>query len=136
MFGAHRQHEFALAGRLVGDPRWPWKAAVACLLALLPMFWFARHFIRFKTVGLLFFCTLIQLSASLLVWSATLPYAFYLDPFDWAMLLVLAPAQIAIIMILLINAFEFTEVLWRRRWLREFGLLEPKPGGRKPFVSV
>jgi exo-beta-1,3-glucanase (GH17 family)/cellulose synthase/poly-beta-1,6-N-acetylglucosamine synthase-like glycosyltransferase len=136
VFGADRQPKFALAGTVVEDPSWPWKAAVACLLALLPMFWFARHFIRFKTVGLLFFCALIQLSASLLVWSATLPYAFYLDPFDWAMLIVLAPAQIAIIMILLINAFEFTEVLWRRRWLREFGLLDPKPGDAQPFVSI
>jgi exo-beta-1,3-glucanase (GH17 family)/cellulose synthase/poly-beta-1,6-N-acetylglucosamine synthase-like glycosyltransferase len=136
VFGADRQPKFALAGTVVEDPSWPWKAAVACLLALLPMFWFARHFIRFKTTGLVFFCSLIQLSASLLVWSATLPYAFYLDPFDWAMLLVLAPAQIAIIFILLINAFEFTEVLWRRRWLREFGLLDPKPGDPQPFVSI
>ena len=136
IFGADRQPKFALAGSVVEDPSWPWKAAVACLLALLPMFWFTRHFFRFKTTGLLFFCTLIQLSASLLVWSVTLPYSFYLDPFDWAMLVVLAPAQIAIIMILLINAFEFTEVLWRRRWLREFGLLDPKPGDAQPFVSI
>jgi exo-beta-1,3-glucanase (GH17 family)/cellulose synthase/poly-beta-1,6-N-acetylglucosamine synthase-like glycosyltransferase len=136
MFGADRQPKFALTGPVVEDPSWPWKAAVACLLALLPMFWFARHFIRFKPAGLLFFCALIQLSASLAVWSATLPYAFYLDPFDWGMLLVLAPAQIAIIFILLINGFEFTEVLWRRRWMRDFGLLEPKPDDPQPFVSI
>ncbi len=136
VFGADRQPKFALTGSIVEDPSWPWKAAVACLLALLPMFWFARHFIRFKTPGLLFFCALIQLSASLLVWSSTLPYAFYLDPFDWAMLIVLAPAQLAIIFILLINGFEFTEVLWRRRWLREFPLLDPKPDDPQPFVSI
>lgn len=136
MFGADRQPKFALTGTIVEDPSWPWKATVACLLALLPMFWFARHFIRFKVLGLVFFCVVIQLSASLLVWSATLPYAFYLDPFDWAMLLVLAPAQIAIILILLINGFEFTEVLWRRRWLREFPLLNPQPEDPQPFVSI
>ena len=136
MFGADRQAKFALSGTVVEDPSWPWKAALASLLALLPMFWFARHFMRFKALGLLFFCALIQLSASLLVWSATLPYAFYLDPFDWTMLLILAPAQVAIIAILLINGFEFTEVLWRKRWLREFKLLEPKPGDKQPFVSI
>ena len=136
MFGADRQAKFALTDTVVEDPSWPWKAAVACLLALLPMFWFTRHFIRFKTAGLIFFCVMMQLSASLLVWSATLPYAFYLDPFDWAMLLLLAPAQVAIIGILLINGFEFTEVLWRRRWLREFPLLDPKPEDPQPFVSI
>ena len=136
MFGADRQAKFALSGTVVEDPSWPWKAGLASLLALLPMFWFARHFMRFKALGLLFFCALIQLSASLLVWSATLPYAFYLDPFDWTMLLILAPAQVAIIAILLINGFEFTEVLWRKRWLREFKLLEPKPGDKQPFVSI
>jgi exo-beta-1,3-glucanase (GH17 family)/cellulose synthase/poly-beta-1,6-N-acetylglucosamine synthase-like glycosyltransferase len=136
MFGADREAKFALTGTVIEDPSWPWKAAVACLLALLPMFWFARHFIRFKWIGLLFFCALIQLSTSLLVWSATLPYAFYLDAFDWTMLTILAPAQAAIVFILLINAFEFTEVLWRRRWMREFKLLTPAPGDVQPFVSI
>ena len=136
MFNADRQAKFALTGTVIEDPSWPWKAAVACLLALLPMFWFARHFIRFKALGLIFFCALIQLSASLLVWSSTLPYAFYLDAFDWTMLTILAPAQVAIVLILLINGFEFVEVLWRRRWMREFHLLEPKPGEAQPFVSV
>ena len=136
MFGADREAKFALTGTVIEDPSWPWKAAVACLLALLPMFWFARHFIRFKWLGLLFFCALIQLSTSLLVWSATLPYAFYLDAFDWTMLTILAPAQAAIVLILLINGFEFTEVLWRRKWMREFKLLEPAPGDPQPFVSI
>jgi len=136
MFGADREPKFALTGTVIEDPSWPWKAAVACLLALLPMFWFARHFIRFKWLGLLFFCALIQLSTSLLVWSATLPYAFYLDAFDWTMLTILAPAQAAIVLILLINAFEFTEVLWRKRWMREFKLLTPAPGDPQPFVSI
>ncbi|HEX4481782.1 MAG TPA: glycosyltransferase [Rudaea sp.] len=136
LFGADREPKFALAEPVEEDPSWPWKAAISCLLALLPMFWFARHFIRFKLLGLVFFCILIQLSASILVWSSTLPYAFYLDPYDWAMLTVLAPAQLAIVMILLINGFEFTEVLWRRRWMREFGLLQPSPDAAQPFVSI
>ncbi len=55
---------------------------------------------------------LIQLSASVIVWSISLPLAFYLSPLDWSMLLLLFPAQIAIILVLLINGFEFTEVLW------------------------
>jgi exo-beta-1,3-glucanase (GH17 family)/cellulose synthase/poly-beta-1,6-N-acetylglucosamine synthase-like glycosyltransferase len=136
LFDAARDPKFSLSEPVTEDPSWPWKAATSSFLALLPMFWFARHFIRFKTLGLVFFCALIQLSASVLVWSSTLPYAFYLDPYDWAMLTVLAPAQLAIVMILLINGFEFTEVLWRRRWVREFGLLQTTSDETQPFVSV
>ncbi|HET8941764.1 MAG TPA: glycosyltransferase, partial [Rudaea sp.] len=136
IYGADRQPKFSMTGTVIEDPSWPWKAAISCLIGLLPMFWFARHFIRFKTTGLIFYCVLIQLSASLLVWLATLPYAFYLDPVDWTMLSILAPAQFAIVLIALINGFEFTEVLWRRRWLREFNLLTPTPGDPQPFVSI
>jgi exo-beta-1,3-glucanase (GH17 family)/cellulose synthase/poly-beta-1,6-N-acetylglucosamine synthase-like glycosyltransferase len=133
---ANRQPKFAFTGTVIEDPEWPWKAAIASLLALVPMFWFARHFIRFRALGIAFFLALIQVSASILVWMATLPYDFYLDPLDWGMLLLLFPAQIAIILILLINGFEFTEVLWRPRWLREFRPLPPDPAERQPFVSI
>ena len=136
VYGADRQPKFSFTGQVTEDPTWPTKALIASLLAFLPMFFFARHFIRFRPTGLLFFCVLIQLSASLLVWSATLPLAFYLGKFDWTMLIILFPAQLAIILILLINGFEFTEVVWRRFWVRGFGLLSPEPGSRQPFVSV
>jgi cellulose synthase/poly-beta-1,6-N-acetylglucosamine synthase-like glycosyltransferase/exo-beta-1,3-glucanase (GH17 family) len=136
MFNASRQPKFALTGTVIEDPIWPWKAGLASLLALLPMFWFARHFIRFRALGLAFFLLLVQLSASILVWMATLPYDFYLNPLDWTMLGLLFPAQLAIILILLINGFEFTEVLWRPYWLREFKPLVPAPGAAQPFVSI
>jgi exo-beta-1,3-glucanase (GH17 family)/cellulose synthase/poly-beta-1,6-N-acetylglucosamine synthase-like glycosyltransferase len=136
VFNASRELKFAFTGTVIEDPIWPWKAGLASLLALVPMFWFARYFIRFRAMGIAFFLALIQLSASILVWMATLPYDFYLDPFDWAMLVLLFPAQLAIILILLINGFEFTEVLWRPQWLREFRMLSPEPGEAQPFVSI
>jgi exo-beta-1,3-glucanase (GH17 family)/cellulose synthase/poly-beta-1,6-N-acetylglucosamine synthase-like glycosyltransferase len=136
VFNANREQKFAFTGTVIEDPNWPWKAGLASLLALLPMFWFARHFIRFRALGLAFFLALIQASTAVLVWMATLPYDFYLDPLDWGMLVLLFPAQLAIILILLINGFEFTEVLWRPRWLREFKLLTPSPDERQPFVSI
>jgi exo-beta-1,3-glucanase (GH17 family)/glycosyltransferase involved in cell wall biosynthesis len=136
MFNANRELKFSFTGTVIEDPIWPWKAGIASALALIPMFWFARYFIRFRAMGIAFFLTLIQLSASILVWMATLPYDFYLDPFDWAMLVLLFPAQLAIILILLINGFEFTEVLWHPKWLREFKMLIPEPDELQPFVSV
>ncbi|MET0230940.1 MAG: glycosyltransferase, partial [Rhodanobacteraceae bacterium] len=133
---ANRQQKFAFTGTVIEDPSWPWKAGIASLVALFPMFWFARHFIRFRALGLAFFLALLQVSVSILVWMATLPYDFYLDPLDWGMLVLLFPAQLAIILILLINGFEFTEVIWRPRWLREFRMLPPDPVEQQPFVSI
>ena len=136
VFNASRQLKFSFTGPVVEDPGWPWKAGLASLLALLPMFLFARHFMRFRALGIAFFLILIQLSASILVWMAALPYDFYLNPFDWTMLTLLLPAQLAILLILLINGFEFTEVLWRPHWLREFRPLTPPPGAPERFVSI
>lgn len=136
MFNADRELKFPFTGPVTEDTAWPYKAAASILLALLPMLWFAVRFARFKLAGRFFFLLLIQLAAGLMVWSGTLPFNFYLSPLDWSMLLLLFPAQIAILAILLINGFEFTEVLWRKRWLRHGTLLEPEPAAKQPFVSI
>jgi exo-beta-1,3-glucanase (GH17 family)/cellulose synthase/poly-beta-1,6-N-acetylglucosamine synthase-like glycosyltransferase len=136
MFTADRQLKFPFTGPVTEDTGWPWKALAASLLALLPMLWFARRFARFKLTGRLFFCGLIQLACTLIVWSATLPFNFYLDWIDWTMLVLLFPAQLAILAILLINGFEFTEVLWRREWIRHAGMLRPDVPEKQPFVSI
>jgi cellulose synthase/poly-beta-1,6-N-acetylglucosamine synthase-like glycosyltransferase/exo-beta-1,3-glucanase (GH17 family) len=136
VFNADRQLKFPFTGPVTEDTGWPWKALAASLLALLPMIWFGIRFSRFKLTGRLFFDVLIQLACGLIVWSVTLPFNFYLSWVDWSMLVLLFPAQVAILAILLINGFEFTEVLWRRQWVRHAGLLQPKPPEQQPFVSI
>ncbi|HET6912801.1 MAG TPA: glycosyltransferase [Rhodanobacteraceae bacterium] len=136
MFDSYRHLKFPMTGPVLEDVNWPWKAAASAILAFLPMLWFAFAFARFRLTGRFVFLALIQLAAALIVWSATVPFFFYLDVVDWAMLVLLFPAQLAILAILLINGFEFTEVLWRKRWLRHFGLLQPDPPERQPFVSI
>ncbi|MEO9079509.1 MAG: glycosyltransferase family 2 protein, partial [Rhodanobacter sp.] len=136
VFNADRQLKFPLTGPVTEDTGWPWKAIAASLLALLPMIAFGRRFSRFKLTGRFFFAALIQLACGLIVWSATLPFNFYLSWVDWTMLTLLFPAQIAILAILLINGFEFTEVLWRPTWLRHAGMLQPDRPEKQPFVSI
>ncbi len=136
MFSADRQLKFPFIGPVTEDTGWPWKALAASLLALIPMIWFGIRFSRFKPMGRLFFDFLIQLACGLIVWSVTLPFNFYLDWIDWSMLVLLFPAQVAILAILLINGFEFTEVLWRREWIRHAGMLTPDPAEKQPFVSI
>ncbi len=136
LFDAFREAKFPLAGPVEPDPEWEAKAVVATLIALLPMLWFALRFRRFALWGRLFFAGLIQASAALLVWSLSLPLAFYLEPIDWTMLLVLVPAQLAILAIVLINGFEFTEALAQPDWRRRFRAQPLAADAPAPMVSI
>ncbi len=136
MFDAERNPKFAMTGAVVEDPNWSLKAGLAGLLAVVPVLLFAWHFAHFFWLGRLFFAALIQTSCALLVWSIGVPFEFYLDPIDWAMLALLLPAQMAILGVLLINGFEFAEVLWRPRWQRAFASVPNVAAQSLPKVSI
>lgn len=135
-FDAYRKQKFALTGAMREDDDWLPKALITVAISLLPMLWFAHHFAHFRLFGRCVFLGLIQLSASLLVWLLSVPFNYYLGPVDWLMQALIVPAELAILSILLISGFEFVEVMWRRRWRREFGLLPLQPDDRRPKVSI
>ena len=136
IFNADREPKFSFVGPVVPDPSWPRKATVASLLALIPIVAFCIAFARFRLPGRLFFGVVIQAAMTLVVWLTTLPFDFYLNTLDWAMLMLLLPALAAMLMILLANAFEFTEVVWQRRWQRHFRPERPALDATEPFVSI
>ncbi len=136
IFNSDREPKFSFVGPVVPDPSWPRKATVASLLALIPIVAFCIAFVRFRLAGRLFFGLVIQAAMTLVVWLTTLPFEFYLNTLDWAMLILLLPALAAMLMILLANAFEFTEVIWQRRWQRHFRPERPALDATEPFVSI
>lgn len=136
IFNADRQLKFSLDGPLVPDQAWPRKATVASILALIPIIAFCLAFARFRFGGRLFFGVVIQSAITLVVWLVTLPFEFYLNTLDWTMLVLLLPALAAMLMILLANAFEFTEVVWQKRFQRHFDPEKLPEGVPEPFVSV
>ncbi len=136
MFDASRRQKWALTGPVQEDPNWLLKALIAAALAVLPIIWFARRFGRFKWWGRFFFASLIQSSTALLVWLIGVPSSFYLGWLDWTMFLLLLPAQIAIIAILLIAGFEFTEAVAQKHWLRRFDLQPLAKDAPEPMVSI
>jgi exo-beta-1,3-glucanase (GH17 family)/cellulose synthase/poly-beta-1,6-N-acetylglucosamine synthase-like glycosyltransferase len=135
MFFADRTPKFSLSGPVVPDPAWPRKALASVLLAVPFMFWFALAFRRIRLGGRIFFCALIQSAASLGVWLVTMPFEFYLRPIDMGALALIVPAMIATIAVLLVNGFEFVEILWHREWSRRF-LPYAGARGSAPLVSV
>ncbi len=136
IFNSDREPKFSFTGPVVPDPSWPRKATMASLLALIPIVAFCIAFARFRLPGRLFFGLVIQAAMTLVVWLTTLPFEFYLNTLDWAMLVLLLPALAAMLMILLANAFEFTEVVWQSRWQRHFRPERPALDAVEPFVSI
>ena len=136
IFNADREPKFSLDGPVVPDPAWPRKATVASILALIPIVAFCIAFARFRIGGRLFFGLVIQAAVTLVVWLVTLPFEFYLNTLDWTMLVLLLPALAAMLMILLANAFEFTEVFWQKHWQRHFRPERPALDAVEPFVSI
>jgi len=136
MFSANREPKFPLVGPVEPDPDWLAKAVVAGLLAFVPVLWFLLAFRRFHIAGRLIFAGLIQSASALLVWSIGVPFDYYLDPLDWAMLAMLLPAQLAILAILLANGFEFVEAIWNRGWQRAAAPRVETDRTEWPFVSI
>jgi exo-beta-1,3-glucanase (GH17 family)/cellulose synthase/poly-beta-1,6-N-acetylglucosamine synthase-like glycosyltransferase len=136
MYSADREPKFALTGPIQPDPAWLAKAAIAGVLAFGAMVWFGLAFRRFGLAGRLFFAGLIQGAAALLVWSIGVPFDYYLDPLDWAMLALLLPAQLAILAIVLANGFEFVEAIWNRGWQRGATARAEPDRTEWPFVSI
>ena len=136
IYNADRQPKFTFDGAVVSDPGWPRKAVVASILALIPIVAFCIAFARFRWAGRLFFGVVIQAAMTLVVWLVTLPFEFYLNTLDWTMLALLLPALAAMLMILLANAFEFTEVVWQQHWQRHFRPERPALDAVEPFVSI
>jgi exo-beta-1,3-glucanase (GH17 family)/cellulose synthase/poly-beta-1,6-N-acetylglucosamine synthase-like glycosyltransferase len=136
VFHADRTQKFPLAGPVDADPQWRTKAVASALLAAPFILWFAWAFRRLRITGLIAFGALVQASVAALVWLATIPLEFYLGPLDWAAYAVLLPGAVAMLAVLLANGFEFVEVLWHRRWRREFRPVSLLAGAPQPFVSV
>lgn len=137
VFNANRELKFPMTGAVFEDQTWSWQAILAACVALLPMLLFALRFNNLRAHGQLFFAVLIQASASLLVWTLFVPAHLYLTDLGVLMLGILLPAQLGLLMVALINGFEFTEVLWKRKWKRAFQPLKDDQGRTEwPMVSL
>lgn len=137
IFTADRTHKFPLSGSIVEVSAWPIQVTVATLLALFPMGWFLRRWHdRLRLGGQLFFAGLIQAAVSLAVWAAFTPVTQELPTTATLMWGVLFPAQLILLAVVLINGFEMAELIWNRRWRRQFLPQTPPADAPLPKVSL
>ena len=115
MFDANRNQKYPLTGAVYEYPTWEMQAIISCIVASLPLLWFLFRCRNIRLPGRILFSILIQSAISLFIWSAFLPENIPLNYFAWSAWLILLPAQVLLLMIMLVNGFEFTELLWRAR---------------------
>ena len=136
LFDVTRQSKFSMTGDIVEVSLWPWQVAASTVLALVPMVLFLMGVPHLKTRGQVFFFTLIQISASVFTGTAFVPFTMDLTLTSQIIWGVLLPAQLALFLVLLVNGFELTEVLWTRQLKRLFPPIVSDPEYAFPKVSV
>jgi cellulose synthase/poly-beta-1,6-N-acetylglucosamine synthase-like glycosyltransferase len=115
---------------------WPVQAAIAAMLAFLPMAWFLTRWQHLRSRGRVFYAYLMQAAASLVIWAAFVPFTEYMSVTATLMWSMLLPAQLLIVLVMLVHGLELTEVSWTRQWRREFRPLADGESGYRPKVSI
>lgn len=136
IFDADRNTKFAMSGAIVTNPFWQLEALAATALALTPIIAFLYFFKELRTRGRLFFAFLLQTAVSLLIWTAFVPLTEDLTHWGTAIWCLLLPAQFALLLVVLANGFELTELLWSKRLTRHFTPITPSRGRLLPKVSI
>ncbi|HTH16867.1 MAG TPA: glycosyltransferase [Magnetospirillum sp.] len=136
IFTVDRKPKFNWIGPVIEFKEWPFQAAAATLIAILPVIWFLGKWKELRLPGKIFFAMLVQFAATLVIWTMSTPMVRDLAPATELMIGVLLPAQLLLLVVVLINGIELTELTWTGRMKRGFKPLPPGSGTRFPKVSI
>ncbi len=136
LFDMHRQPKFPMHGAVSEYRDWPAACAVASLLAFPFILWFVHRRRNLRPIGLLFYAALVQAVASVVVWTAFELLHRPMLPSIGIAWSILIGAQIVLVLAILIDGFEFSEVLWTGKWRRRFTPMTPADPARQPKVSI
>ncbi|MCA1908188.1 MAG: glycosyltransferase [Magnetospirillum sp.] len=136
IFTVERTPKFDWIGPVIEFQEWPFQAAAATLIAFLPVAWFLMRWKDLRLAGKVFFAMLVQFAATLVIWTMSTPVVRDLAPATELMVFVLLPAQLLLLVVVLINGIEVTELTWSGRLKRGFKPHPPDVIKRFPKVSL
>jgi len=136
IFTVDRQPKFNWIGPVIEFKEWPFQAAAAALIAILPVIFFLGKWKDLRLPGKIFFAMLVQFAATLVIWTMSTPVVRDLAPATELMMGVLLPAQLLLLVVVLINGIELTELTWAGKMKRGFKPLPPGSLKRFPKVSI
>ena len=136
VFTVERTPKFDWIGPVIEFQEWPFQAAAATLIAFIPVVWFLMRWKNLRLPGKVFFGMLVQFAATLVIWTMSTPVVRDLAPATELMIFVLLPAQLLLLLVVLINGIEVTELTWSGRLKRGFKPHAPDVIKRFPKVSL
>jgi cellulose synthase/poly-beta-1,6-N-acetylglucosamine synthase-like glycosyltransferase len=128
--------KFSWIGPVIEFKEWPFQAAAAAFIALLPVAWFLWRWKDLRLPGKIFYGVLVQFAASLVIWTMSTPVIRDVAPTTGLMVGVLLPAQLLLLFVVLISGIELTELTWSGRLKRGFKPLPPDHTRSFPKVSL
>ncbi|MBF0324381.1 MAG: glycosyltransferase [Alphaproteobacteria bacterium] len=134
IFTVERKPKFDWIGPVIEFKEWPVQAVAATLIAVLPVIWFLGKWKELRLAGRIFFAMLVQFAATLVIWTMSTPMVRDLAPSTGLMMGVLFPALALLLLVVLINGIELTELTWAGRLKR--GHKPHPPGTIKHFPKV
>jgi cellulose synthase/poly-beta-1,6-N-acetylglucosamine synthase-like glycosyltransferase/exo-beta-1,3-glucanase (GH17 family) len=136
LWDADRNPKWSMTQPVEEVKQWPIQAGATSLIALLPLMWLLTNWNHLRTRGKIFYGVLIQFAVSLMVWTGSVPMIRDFAPSTQLMYSVLMPAQLVLLIVILIAGYELTQLTWARQHRREFTPeTSPKPT-RFPLVSI
>ncbi|HQS44376.1 MAG: benzoate transporter [Methylotenera sp. 24-45-7] len=136
MFDANRVQKYSLQGAVPEDTRWIIKAIWSSLIAFIPILFMAYRFNHWKLGGRLSLALLIQVSITTLVVAWNLPNEYYYSLTDFMVLIGLLVGMLMTSAVLMIYGVEFSEVMFKGKWRRNYTRLPALPKDQELFVSV
>lgn len=133
----HKNPKFAMSGSVAESTRWLQGCVIASFLALLPIQWFVRRKKNLQFIGQLFYAGLIQAVMSMLVWAVMAALAEKIISSSTVAWVALIGAQIVLLLLLLVDGFELTEVIWTNERRRPFAPRHDwTPDACAPKISI
>lgn len=136
MFDANRIPKYSLQGAVPSDNRWLVKAISSSLIAFFPILFFAYRFKHWRFGAQLSLALLIQASITTLVLAWNLPKDYYYTMVDFTVLVGLLVGMLLTSAVLMIYGLEFSEVMFKGKWGRNYGRLAALPADKELFVSI
>jgi cellulose synthase/poly-beta-1,6-N-acetylglucosamine synthase-like glycosyltransferase/exo-beta-1,3-glucanase (GH17 family) len=136
IWDADRDPKFSMVEPVLEIKQWPMMAFAATGLALLPVIWLLFNWGHLKIRGKIFFAILVQGAASLVIWTMSVPMIRDFAPSVELMYSVLLPAQVILLVVVLIGGYELTQLTWARTQRRRFTPETSPQATRFPKVSL
>ncbi|OAN55279.1 cellulose synthase [Paramagnetospirillum marisnigri] len=136
IYTVERQPKFSWIGPVIEFEEWPVQAGAATVIALLPVVFFLLKWQTLRLPGKIFFGVLVQFASSLVIWTMSTPVIQDVAPGTGLMLGLLLPAQLLLLVVVLIAGIEVTELTWASRFKRNYHMQPPEECKNFPKVSI